>query len=175
MNELILIEFIKFGKIPIVWLFFGLMTQQDFNDLGLGLRNFLDIETETHRDWEISWMSRPRLFESGKFNGCWDRDQSRLGKRCWYWDSIETLADLWHFLSCSSQLKITSCGRMAERSLEILSYASHLPLRFVFYQMSFFIKSCLHWRLSSIEVIFYRRLSSIQGCLPYHLVVSDVF
>ena len=39
-------------------------------------------------------MSRPRLIETGKFDGCRDRDQSRLGKRCRYRDSIETLADL---------------------------------------------------------------------------------
>ena len=55
---------------------------------------FVDVETETHWDWEISWMSRLRLIKTGKFNGCRDRDWSRLGKRCRYRDSIETLADL---------------------------------------------------------------------------------
>ena len=58
------------------------------------LRNLLDVETETHRDLEISQMSRPRLIETGKFAGCRDRDQSRLDKRCRYRDSIETLVDL---------------------------------------------------------------------------------
>ena len=43
------------------------------------LRNFLDVETETHWDWKISWMSRPRLIENEKFLGCWDWDSSRLG------------------------------------------------------------------------------------------------
>ena len=75
------------------------MTQQDFEILwmprlrlietgksvgcrdqdSLRLRNFLDVETKTHRDWKISWMLRPRLIETEKFLGCWDRDQSRLG------------------------------------------------------------------------------------------------
>ena len=41
-------------------------------------------------------MLRLRLIENWKFNGCWDRDQSRLrlSKRCRYRDSIKTLADL---------------------------------------------------------------------------------
>ena len=43
------------------------------------LRNFLDVETETHWDWEITWMSRPRLIETGKFLGCRDWNSSRLG------------------------------------------------------------------------------------------------
>ena len=42
------------------------------------LGNLLDVETETHRDWEICWMSRPRLIETEKFLGCRDRDSSRL-------------------------------------------------------------------------------------------------
>ena len=42
------------------------------------LGNLLDVETETHRDWEICWMSRPRLIETWKFAGCRDRDSSRL-------------------------------------------------------------------------------------------------
>ena len=78
--------------------FFGLMTQEYFDNLWMSrprlietgiyvgcrdrdssrLRNFLDVETETHRDWEISWMSRPRLIETEKFLGCRDRDSSRL-------------------------------------------------------------------------------------------------
>ena len=29
------------------------------------LGNLLDVETETHRDWEICWMSRPRPVETG--------------------------------------------------------------------------------------------------------------
>ena len=37
------------------------------------------VETETHRDWEILWLSRPRLIETGKFCGFRDRDSSRLG------------------------------------------------------------------------------------------------
>ena len=28
------------------------------------------VETETHRDWKILWLSRPRLIETGKFCGC---------------------------------------------------------------------------------------------------------
>ena len=43
------------------------------------LRNFLDVETETHRDWKISGMSRPRLIETEKFQRCRDRDSSRPG------------------------------------------------------------------------------------------------
>ena len=43
------------------------------------LRNFLDVETETHRDWKISWMSRLRLIKTEKFLGCRDQDSSRLG------------------------------------------------------------------------------------------------
>ena len=45
-----------------------------------GLWNFVDVQTETRRDWDISWMSRPRLIETEKFLGCRDRDSSRLGK-----------------------------------------------------------------------------------------------
>ena len=30
------------------------------------LKNFIDVETETHRDWEICWMSRPRPVETGQ-------------------------------------------------------------------------------------------------------------
>ena len=63
------------------------------------LRNFLDVETKTHWDWKISWMFRPRLIVTGKFDGCWDRNQLRLGERCWYWDSIETLTDICSILS----------------------------------------------------------------------------
>ena len=39
---------------------------------------FVDIETETHRDWKIYWVSRPRLIETEQFLGCQDRDSSRL-------------------------------------------------------------------------------------------------
>ena len=39
----------------------------------------MDVETETHRDWDIYWMSRPRLLETKKFLGCRDRDSLRLG------------------------------------------------------------------------------------------------
>ena len=67
-----------------------------FRDTGYREENSRwDVETETHWDWEIWWMSRPRLIETGKINRCRDRDQSRLGKRCRYPDSIETLAHLW--------------------------------------------------------------------------------
>ena len=38
----------------------------------------LDVETETHRDWDTCWMLRPRLIETEKFLGCRDRDSSRL-------------------------------------------------------------------------------------------------
>ena len=43
-----------------------------------GLWYFVDVETETYRDWEIYWISRPRLIETEKFLGCRDRDSSRL-------------------------------------------------------------------------------------------------
>ena len=43
------------------------------------LRNFLDVETGTHRDLKISWMSRLRLIETEKFLGWWDLDSLRLG------------------------------------------------------------------------------------------------
>ena len=42
------------------------------------LENLLDVETETHWDWEISWMSKPRLIQTEKFLGCQDRNSSRL-------------------------------------------------------------------------------------------------
>ena len=44
-----------------------------------GLWYFVDVETETYRDWKISWMSRLRLIETEKFLGCRDRYSSRLG------------------------------------------------------------------------------------------------
>ena len=43
-----------------------------------GLWYFVDVETETYRDWEIYWISRPRLIETERFLGCRDRDSSRL-------------------------------------------------------------------------------------------------
>ena len=43
------------------------------------LKNFLDVETETHRDWKISWMTRLALIETEKFLGCRDRYSLRLG------------------------------------------------------------------------------------------------
>ena len=53
---------------------------------------FVDVETKSHRDW-------PNLLdvetETEKFHRCRDWDSLRLGKRCRYWDYIETLADLW--------------------------------------------------------------------------------
>ena len=88
------------------WFWLNLSSLVRFLLFGFSLPNestrlwyFVDVETETHRDWWIYWMSRPRLIETEKFIVCRDRDQSRLGKRCWYRDSIETLADLWdeHF------------------------------------------------------------------------------
>ena len=38
----------------------------------------MDVETETHQDWQIHWVSRPRLIQSEKFLGCRDCDSSRL-------------------------------------------------------------------------------------------------
>ena len=68
--------------------------------------NFFDVKTGTHQDLKISLMSRLRLIETENFLGCqdWDsshrdQDQSRLGKRWRYQDSIETLADIWHPIS----------------------------------------------------------------------------
>ena len=43
-----------------------------------GLWYFVDVETETYRDWKIYWMSRPRLIETERFLGCRDWDSSRL-------------------------------------------------------------------------------------------------
>ena len=102
------------------------------------LGNLLDVETETHRDGEICWMSRPRLIETGKFAGCRDRDQSRLGQSCRYRDSIETLAQVCMgvyqgvtnfdgnfivFIS-TAQKTIRFCSRISEISL--FSYATTL-------------------------------------------------
>ena len=42
------------------------------------LKNFQVVETETGRDSEKFKLSRPRLFETGFFQGCRYRDQSRL-------------------------------------------------------------------------------------------------
>ena len=42
--------------------------------------NFVDVETETHRNWEIYWMLRQqRPVETEKFLGYWDHNTSRLG------------------------------------------------------------------------------------------------
>ena len=52
-----------------------------------------DVETETlrgHKFWE---MSRPRLCEAKKCEGCRDRDQPRLSKICRDRDFIESLAN----------------------------------------------------------------------------------
>ena len=53
------------------------------------------VETETHRDWEILWLSRPRLNETENFYGCRDRDQSRLNKSCRDRDFFESLVNHW--------------------------------------------------------------------------------
>ena len=42
------------------------------------LQNIVDVETETHRDFEILRMSRPKLIETLKFSGCRDRYPSDL-------------------------------------------------------------------------------------------------
>ena len=59
------------------------------------LGNSVVVETETHRDWEILWLSRPRLNETRNFCGCRDRDQLRLNKSCGDPDFIESLIDDW--------------------------------------------------------------------------------
>ena len=64
MNVSSLVKFLLFG--------FSLL-----ND-STGLWYFVDVETETYRDWEIYWISRPRLIETERFLGCRDRDSSRL-------------------------------------------------------------------------------------------------
>merc|ERR1711923_252141 len=61
------------------------------------LGNSVVVETKTHRDWEILWLSRPRLIKTGKFCGCRDRDQPRMNKSCRDRDFIESLADLCAF------------------------------------------------------------------------------
>ena len=38
----------------------------------------MDVETETHGDWDICWMSTSRLINTKKFFGCRDQDSSRL-------------------------------------------------------------------------------------------------
>ena len=40
----------------------------------------MDVETKTHREWQIYWVSRPRLVEIEKFLGCRERDSLRLEK-----------------------------------------------------------------------------------------------
>ena len=40
------------------------------------LKIFIDVETETHGDWEILQMSRLRFIETRKFHRCRDRDLS---------------------------------------------------------------------------------------------------
>ena len=42
------------------------------------LRNFSDVETKTHRDWEISLILRLRLIKTENFLGCRDQDSSKL-------------------------------------------------------------------------------------------------
>ena len=39
---------------------------------------FVDVETKPYRDWQIYWVSRPRLIETEKFLWCQDLDSSRL-------------------------------------------------------------------------------------------------
>ena len=51
------------------------------------------VETETKRDWEFLWLSRPRLNETGIFCGCRERDQSRLNKSCRDQDFFESLVN----------------------------------------------------------------------------------
>ena len=67
------------------WFWLNLSSLVRFLLFGFSLPNestrlwyFVDVETETHRDWQIYWMSRPRLIETEKFLGCRDRDSSRL-------------------------------------------------------------------------------------------------
>ena len=61
------------------------------------LENSVVVETESHRDWEILWLSRPRLIETGKFCGYRDRDQSKLNKSCRNRDFIESLVNQWFY------------------------------------------------------------------------------
>ena len=56
------------------FLLFGFSLLNDWT----GLWYFVDVETETYRDLEIYWISRPRLNETERFLGCRDRDSSRL-------------------------------------------------------------------------------------------------
>merc|ERR1712163_104553 len=72
------------------------------------LGNCVVVETETHRDWEILWLSRPRLIETGKFCGCRDQDSSRL---VILWLSRPRLIETGKFCGCrdrdSSRLGIS--------------------------------------------------------------------
>ena len=94
------------------------------------LKNFWDVETETHQDWKISGMSRPRLIETEKFLGCQDRDHSRLGnlmavetKTSWDWaKDVDTQTPL--RLSLISVTNVIKCKQMltnVNRCLQILT------------------------------------------------------
>ena len=47
-------------------------------NISMRLWYFVDVETKTHSDWKIYWMSRLKHIKTEKFLGCWDRDSSRL-------------------------------------------------------------------------------------------------
>ena len=74
---------------------FCLCRDRDSSRLG----NSVVVETETNWDWEILWLSRQRLNETGNFCGCWGRDQSRLNKSCQDRDFIESLVNHWYQIS----------------------------------------------------------------------------
>ena len=70
------------------------------------LGNSVVVETEIHRDWEILWLSRPRVIETCKFCGCRDRDSSRLGNSL----VVETKTDRdWEILWLS-RLRLNETG-----------------------------------------------------------------
>ena len=66
-----------------------------------GLWYFVDVETETYRDWEIYWISRPRLIETERFLGCRDRDSSRLRN----FSDVETETHQYWKISWTSRLR----------------------------------------------------------------------
>ena len=85
----------------------------------LRLWNIWVVETETLWDYEMSGLSRLRLFETEKFEGCRDWDWPRLIKSCRDRDFSESLADLCcikHIscLECHSVERDSDCTYVGE-------------------------------------------------------------
>ena len=67
----------------------------------------LDVKTKTHRDREISWMSRSRLDQTEKFLGCQDHDSSRLANFL----DVETETHLDREISWMSRTRLIETGK----------------------------------------------------------------